>query len=67
MENRRKQMTLIEQEFRLLQKVHHSNLVSYLAFKWDVLEDEDFIRIYLAEQLVSGLSLNFYVSVSFKV
>lgn len=57
-------MALIEQEFRLLQRIQHSNLVPYLAFKWEISEDEEYLNIYMVEQLVSGSSLSFYVSVS---
>ncbi len=56
-------MALIEQEFRLLQRIHHSNLVPYLAFKWEISEDEEYLNIFMVEQLVSGSSLSFYVNV----
>lgn len=55
---------MVEQEFRLLQKIHHPSLIPLIAFKWEMLEEEECFRIYIAEQLVSGLSLNFYINVS---
>lgn len=64
LESRRKQISLVEQEFRLLQKIHHPNLVPLYGFKWDALEDEECFHLYVAEQYVPGLSLNFYINVS---
>ena len=56
-------MVLIEQEFRSLQRIHHANLVPYLALKWEIVEEDETLNIDVAEQLVSGLSLSFYVNV----
>jgi len=60
-----KQISIIEHEFRQLLKVRHDNLVSYSAFKWEVIND--FLHIYIAEELVSGVSFNFYVQRNFRV
>lgn len=65
LESRRKQISLVEQEFRLLQRnVHHSALIPLLAFKWEMSEDEECFYLYVAEQLVPGLSLNFFINVT---
>ncbi len=66
-ESRRKQISLLEQEFRLLQRIRHSNLIPLFAFKWEMFEDEECFHLYVAEQLILGLSLSFYINVSFSV
>jgi hypothetical protein len=64
LESRRKQLSLVEQEFRLLQRnIHHPSLIPLLAFKWEMSEDEEWVYLYVAEQLVPGLSLNFFINV----
>jgi len=65
LESRRKQISLVEQEFRLLQRnIHHPALIPLLAFKWEISEDEECFYLHVAEQLVPGLSLNFFINVS---
>lgn len=62
-ESRRKQISLIEQEFRLLQRnIRHPYLVPLLAFKWEMSEDEECFYLHVAEQFVPGLSLNFFIN-----
>ena len=61
LESRRKQISLIEHEFRLLQKIQHVNLVSYLAMKYEKVDD--LLHVYVADEFVSGNSLNVYVQV----
>lgn len=54
-------MSLVEHEFRLLHKLQHVNLVPYMAFKCYVKQDT--VNIFVVEELVKGLSVNFYVQV----
>ena len=62
MEARRKQVSLVEQEFRLLQKVPlQRHLVPYVAFKFEVVDQQ--LHVYAAEEFVHGISLNFYLQV----
>lgn len=66
LESRRKQISLVEQEFRLLQRnTRHPHLVPLLAFKWEMSEDEECFYLHIAEQCVPGLSLNFFINVGY--